>query len=443
MDNIRKFEHIATVVAIVVCACSFAATAIIVFGHLTVFNQNLRTNKLLNGALLGLLPLVMAALLGSLFSGRLRFVQRPVLLTLTTLLTMNLLLIAFDKIAISVRGSLVPAANYSLFINGGTFFLTQPNEFSPYGFRTPRAEPRNPPGKRVLFLGDSYVSGSGSTFATNYPQVVEAELQRLYPGEPVTVFSAGVNGSGVDEDRYLYDYLVREGYRFDVVVLSFYLGADQSNDIRGTTRIAIAGQPQRVHTSVFLRAFYPLDSTLFRFMVYLKAASRDWGDAGGKTVAKDASCQPTLDFVSFVTERGAYNYSEGASQRIDIAFNQQLIDNLEQDAKRNGAKFAVVLLPDLNESLEVNRNRFAGIPMDYDWIRNYLTVHAQGRYSLLDLSTAYRDRLDLFRCSDTHWNDAGNLQGGKLVADFLSSNFSGELGSRRQVGLMQAPSAPH
>ena len=104
----QKFEHIATLIAIVACACALAATAIIFFGHAPpVFNQGLRTTELLNAALLIGLSLTIGVLLGSFFLPGLARLQRAVLLAFTTLLTLNLLLIAFDRTAISVRGSML------------------------------------------------------------------------------------------------------------------------------------------------------------------------------------------------------------------------------------------------------------------------------------------------------------------------------------------------
>jgi hypothetical protein len=335
------------------------------------------------------------------------------------LATLEVLLYAFDKAVVSVKGSALGTALYTVQVNHEAIYMSQPNELSPFGFRTPRAEPKDPAGKRILFLGNSYVAGSGTTFATNYPQAVEADLNQLLPHQTLTVFSAGVNGYGVEDDRLLYDYLTRQGYRFDTVVLNFMLGSDPTNDIRGTTRTAIVGQPQRLHRNLFLRYFYPVNSNLFRFMVYLDITfNQKWG-AEDTAVETAGPCLQSPSFAAFSTERARYYYGAGAQRRIDMEFTSEEIEALDEDVLKNGSQFAVVLLPDPNALLPRNRERFPGVAMNWDWIRQYMSQKAAGRYALLDLSDSFQDRPDLFRCNDTHWNDSGNLHAADIVARYF------------------------
>jgi hypothetical protein len=345
---------------------------------------------------------------------------------MTLVLTLNLLLCVFDRTMISVEGSSLDSAAYSIDVNGGTIYLGQPTPLSPFGFRSPRVEQKSPGGLRILFLGNSYVAGSGSTFATNYPQAVEDDLKKLEPGKAPSVFSAGVNGYGVVEDRLVYEYLVQQGYHFDTVVLNFMLGSDPTNDVPQTLRTAIAGQAQRLHQSWFLRAFYPLDTTLFRFAVYLNVTFNQKWTPDESAAAKAGPCKPAPDYTAFSMERASYYYSAGAQKRIDMDFTMKEIDALNQDTRRHGADFRLVLLPDSNALLEFNRARFDGVPMDWDWIRQYIAEKSAGKYPLLDLSDTFLDRPAQFRCSDTHWTDDGNLLGAKVVADYIARNATGK-----------------
>jgi hypothetical protein len=63
--------------------------------------------------------------------------------------------------------------------------------------------------------------GTGDDAVTNYAQVLETNLKKSFPEEKITVFPAGENGAGIEEQRYLFDYLVDQGYHFDAVVLHF------------------------------------------------------------------------------------------------------------------------------------------------------------------------------------------------------------------------------
>jgi hypothetical protein len=246
-------------------------------------------------------------------------------------------------------------------------------------------------------------------------------LQKL-TGSSTTIFSAGENGYGVVEDLLIYKYLTEQGYQFDTVVLNFMLGSDPTNDIPGTTREVMVGQAQRLHTNVFLRYFYPINSYLFRYMVYLDITmNRTWWTPqanGGANVP----CKPTADFAAFSKERTGYYYGPGAQQRIDMNYTMRVIDEIADVAQKNGAAFRIVLMPDPNALLATNREQFQGVSMDWDWIRNYIRQQSAGRFPFLDLTSTFENRPEMYRCGDTHWNDAGNLLAADIVAHYFAND---------------------
>lgn len=417
MQRIETLERYGSIAAIAVCLVALAVTGMVLFGHTPLlFNSGIRLNHLLTiVSFLALLALV--SILGLSFANaHARALRRPILLGLVVLGTIEMALPAFDRLLVSAPSSTVSAALYTVRLPGGEFYLEQPNATSPFGFRSPVAEPKRFAGRRILMLGSSYVEGSGTTFATNYPQVLERVLNDG-SGTPVSVMSAGVKGFGLVEDRLLYEYLVAQGYSFDAVILNFYLGGDQTNDIPGTTRTAIAGRAQRLHKNFLLRHFYPLNTNLYRFALAIRAASGDgWGTE--KAMAQDATCTPSAAFAAFSRERATTNYSPAAKQAIDMAFNRDEIHAIARDAARNGARFGVVLLPDYGALLPVNRNYFAPGTMDWNWIRTYLADNIATTYPVLDLSREFLNRPEYFRCNDTHWNDRGNVKGAQVVGQF-------------------------
>jgi hypothetical protein len=425
MTSVRSFELFVTVTAIVVCVCAFTATGIVLFGHVPpVFNESLKAIFAMNIAFLAILALVIGVLIASFFHSKIAGLRRPVLVAITAVATLELLLFAFDKTVISVKGSVLHTADYTIRVNDGAIFLAQPNPQSPFGFRSPRVEPKDSDGHRILFLGSSYVAGSGKTFSTNYPQAFENDLNRLLPNRAETVFSAGVVAYGVVEDRLLYEYLTQKGYRFDTVVLNFVLGSDTINDIPGTTRTAIIGEPQRLHKNLFLRYFYPLNSYLSRFAVYLKITNQKWGPEETSAL-KDATCRQSPGFAAFNIEQTKLNYAPEAQKHLDMDFKIEQIDALARDVQKNGARFMVILLPDQKAVLPVNRDRFHGTEMNWDWTRQYMSNKLAGKYPLLDLSSFFQNRPDLFACDDTHWNDAGNLYAADVVANYFAKDIAG------------------
>jgi MFS family permease len=429
MSALKKIEAIAALGVIAVCGCALAATGMVLFGHTPeMFNSGRRANHLVTQATFIFLPVVMALLCASFFSVRARRFRQPILLVFVVFATIEIGLPLVDHTLISVKNSKVPGASYNVRVPDGEFYLSQPTATSTFGFRTPEEEPKRFNGRRILMLGSSFVWGTGSTFATNYPQALQAFLKQHYPDQPISVMSAGVGGIGVVEDRMLYEYLVQQGYHFDEVILNFYLGGDQTNNIAGTDRIAIAGRAQRVHSDPFLRTFFPLNTNIYRFAVYLYAAfNQNWGTddpaAGSAVVERDATCVESPGFQAFSTERAAVNYSTAAKAAIDMSFNQSAIQKLGDEVAKNGSHFGIVLLPDAGALLQVNRSHFASQTMDWNWIRNYFAANISTRYPVVDLSDSFRERPDYFRCDDTHWNDKGNVAGAEVVANFVENTL--------------------
>ena len=68
--------------------------------------------------------------------------------------------------------------------------LKKPTPVSPFGFRWSEPAPKQSDAYRVLFLGDSYVEGSGRSLACNYPEVAAATLAAR-SGRPVVALNAG------------------------------------------------------------------------------------------------------------------------------------------------------------------------------------------------------------------------------------------------------------
>lgn len=428
MSGSRSFELTLALAVSLICAMSLVATGIVIFSDIPpVVNRSIGQYRALNAVIFVTLGGVLAVLLLSVVSDRFLGVRRAILLGFTVFLTMEGLFYLFDTQILSVKDSPVATAFRNIEAAGEVIYLPQPNALSPFGFRTPREEAPDYGGYRILFLGNSYVQGSGSSFAVNYPQAVEAALRKAMPGRDVSVFSAGVDGFGIKEDLVLYQYLLDHHYRFDAVVLNFMLGSDPTNDIPGTIREAIAGQPQRLHEGWFLRYFYPFNTYVSRYLVYLDVTfNQKWGAAPGAPGKAPTTCQQTATFTNFSHDRAADYYGPGAPHRLFMDFNLEKLSRLADVAARNKAKLFLVLLPDPNALLAGNRAYFAGKEMKWTWTRELIAARVAGKMPLLDLSPVFLDRPDMFRCNDTHWNDTGNVVGAQHVADFLAPRIGAE-----------------
>jgi hypothetical protein len=424
MRNSRISELVIFCFAFTVLIFMLAATLLVSFSELPqIFNQRTAVFRVINlAAAIGIACLILG-LLASGLTPRLRWLKQVILLCLTFCLTLEVLFCVFDNAIVSVNDSPLAWAFRNVSVDGQDIYLPQSNAESPFGFHQQAADTPKKDGYRILFLGNSFVSGSGSSFAVNYPQATEANLRAALPTQNVTVFSAGVDGFGVKEDRLVYQYLLDQKYQFDAVVLNFTMESDPTNDMPGTVRRVIAGEPQRLHENWFLRMFYPLNSYVFRYAVYLDVLRQQNPTEHYPATAEDASCAMTASFASSTRERAYYYYGPGAQDRLYINYNMDQLERLATLVKANHAQFFVVLLPDPNATLLRDREYYAKQPMDWDWSRRTIISKIDHRWPVLDLSPNFLDHPDLFRCNSVHWNDKGNVAGARYVADFLARDI--------------------
>lgn len=404
----------------------FAATFVVLLCHLPpIFNQDFQLLKVLNLASIAGCGLATIVLFASASFTKLRLYGRVTILVLLVFIGLDWQLRIFDNVAVSVDHSIVPTALRQVHDGTLDLYLPQSNPESPIGLKWARQEPVKKHGYRVLMLGGSFVYGTGSSLAINYPQAVEAELRQRFPGRDISVVSGGVDGYGLAEDLTLYRYLTQQGYDFDAVVLSFAAGADPSNDIPGTFRRPIAGEAQRLHDSLFLRTFYPVDSYVMRYLIYLRAIA---GIQGAKqhqplAVSSSAICTPGAAFLSRSRERDLLYYGQGQEVDATTQYNFGLLRQIGEAAEAQHARFSVIVLPDRNAALREANLNLSGKSLDWLRIRNLTSQTVSDRWPMVDLHDSFFGRKDLFACNDVHWNDRGNLFAAHLVGNFLSNQI--------------------
>ena len=425
----RAFERVLYAVFVVALILATGATAGVMFsGMPPLFNQKAATYNFGNVVCLAALLVLLTTLIVAGFVRQLRGVRKIILLFLIALFTLEGLLLVFDRFFISAPGSPNQWAFRNVWVHGEAIWLPQPTPQSPFGFRNPIAPPGQKQDYRILFLGSSFVSGSGTSFDTNYPQVVAAALRSAMPDRNIGVLSAGVDGYGIKEDRLIYEHLLEKGYRFDLVVVNFNLGSDPTNDIPGTFRKSVAGEAQRFPDNWFLRSFYPVDTYIFRYAYYFKNVFDPRFGAIDANGPKDATCELSSNFISYANERTWFYYGAGADKRLYLDYSLGELFRIAQVAKTNGAAILVVLLPDRFGVLPATQAGAADGAIDRNWTRRFMQQRVGNKLPMLDLSSYFQDRPDLFACNDLHWNDPGNLEAASRVSDYLVRSIDGNRG---------------
>lgn len=409
--------------------CMLTATALVMRGGFPpVFNQSPREYAILNITLLVALSAATAMLAIHAGFGKLLRLAEIIKMVFVATLTVNILFGLLERFVVGKDGAKLIRNFRNETVNGVRLPLQQSSVFSEFGFKIGRIEPKSIPDFRYLMLGNSYTKGSGSSLKTNYPQVVEEGLnsEQSSARNRASVFAAGVDGYGLEEDGRLYDLLTENSYKFNAVVLNIMMGSDLTNDVPGTVRLATAGEPQRFHKDPFLFFAYPLNSSLFRYMLYFKVVFRNAADAPAPAPAKageaaSAVCVNSPGYTEFVRDRALQYYGPDAEERIFLDYNLHFADEIIARAESAGLKAYVVLQPDPNAELDSRRRMVSPGPMKWDWTRDAVKRHFAERIPLLDLGPYFRNRDDLFHCNETHWNDAGNVAAGEIVGRWLGS----------------------
>jgi hypothetical protein len=201
------------------------------------------------------------------------------------------------------------------------------------------------------------------------------------------------------------------------------MGTDLTNSVPGTFRKSIAGEPQRLHTDLLMREFYPFDTYAMRYFLFIRAVTGNQWDVAPGPTNQNATCEPNPTFVTFSRERAYDYYGPGAPQRVYVDYNVKLINDIAAVAKSNGAKTYIILLPDPAGLLAPNRSYYAGAKMDWDWSRTTMMQKLGRSWPTLDMGAAFLGKPEYFKCGDEHWNDAGNVLGAQLAAGFLTQQL--------------------
>ncbi len=301
---------------------------------------------------------------------------------------------------------------------------------SPYGFRTASPYAKRADRLRILFLGDSYTEGSGSSPGCNYPEVAAGRLSERI-GAPVEAMNAGVGGYGPVDARNLLEHLAAEGYGFDAVVYGLFLENDFTDNLPGTERRVVSGINFRFPESRLLRLLHPLNSRAFRYALFLSRTSRLDRGAREQTLRREGPCRTEGEKLteigdalrSLVERRLDANDSAGASPAATGVMSQAL-RGLSEAARRLEAPFVLVVFPD-RILVDEDLRRLLGRDLvaeghDLERLRRWIEDNVEGS-PVLDTTELLRGGSEHYRIVDTHLSDLGNRVAGEWVGERLAT----------------------
>lgn len=272
---------------------------------------------------------------------------------------------------------------------------------------------------RILVIGDSFVRGI-VPYESNWITLLESQLKRVNPQNPVEVVNMGIARIGPVE--YL-PLLVREGLPLnpDMVVVGFFTG----NDFPGS-------KPQK-------RPLYSYSYivTLLNYAIKINRKIEPGLIQKGKLVYCD-NC-PTFD-------KSAYEKLEGERSFVFVEENKYFLKMLNRAVdylgtmkgicEKKGIKFVVVILPDeiqVNESLQaVIRSKYHPSPENGRWkidqpnrmLTERLTSLGIDTLDLYPYFVKESARQNLYKPRDTHWNKAGNQLAADVLQDYIDKKIN-------------------
>jgi lysophospholipase L1-like esterase len=309
------------------------------------------------------------------------------------------------------------------------------------GFRDRERATANP-GRvlRVVALGDSFTWGAGVAYDETFVALLEASLQRIFPG--AEVINLGVPGWETPEEAHL---LRVYGIRFepDLVVLNFFVG----NDImrrRGAfldEPIVVAGQSYYVHTvgnrihdtvgpdRWFL---YHLVNYVLQVGVARLQRVQAGTDAGAEAGALG---RPRREYLKEIDERSeVYLRKDTPLFRVHWERTRAALDSITRFLEERGIPLLVVLIP-AHEQLDPGLQRELATEIghgegEYDYEKPQRVLRAwceENRVAVADLLPVFRrepDRAGLYFHNDMHWNRAGHALAAEALLPRLQQSLS-------------------
>ena len=403
---------------------------------LGVFNTGADTLAQLADGCLIVAAVVLIAQLIELFSGRLSWFCGFVRGVYVFLIILDVLLVFGDRVFVTGNPAGKLGQYYEVARSGRPPVILK-KDFTGRGLAPCLADPDSTESDpRILFLGDSYTEGSGSSPECNYPDVAQRVLREKWRAG-ARVVNAGVSGYGPVEALSLLRWYRDQGCPLNAIVYNLTLQNDFADNLPHTERRVVAGIIFRYPRNVFLKTFHPLNTRVFRWALVLvffgRASTQDMLNAvsvrGGPC---DLSTPAQTDLSPFVR----------ASVRRDLETNRRVAECPEGYTEAGRAvagmraiatglniPFFLVVFPD-RVLVDTELQTLLGQPDLAASEKSHSFATELGADRVLDMAAPLAGRSGMYRTVDTHLSDPGNIVAGEYVgsalAQYLAQSGAGQ-----------------
>jgi hypothetical protein len=281
-------------------------------------------------------------------------------------------------------------------------------------------------GPRILFLGDSYTEGSGSSPECNYPDVVERVLKKQWMPD-ARVVHAGVSGYGPVEALSLLRWYRDQGCPVNAIVYNLTLQNDFADNLPNTERRVVAGIIFRYPRDVFLRIFHPLNTRAFRWALVLvffgRATTQDMLNAvsiaGGPCDLSTPALTDLSPFLRRSVRRDLETNRRVAERPVGYIEAERAVAGMRAIAFQLDVPFFLVVFPD-RVLVDSELQTLLGPPDLGASEKSHAIATQLAADRVIDMVAPLAGRAGMYRTVDTHLSDAGNVVAGEYVGNAIA-----------------------
>ncbi len=287
--------------------------------------------------------------------------------------------------------------------------------------------PKPPNKKRILFIGDSFITGWGVPDHDALPQMTATVMQNSAEGRDIETINAGLSASG---QGYEYVFLKHDGVLIDpdVIIVGLYIHNDIADSLRESVweGIDVSGLPDTIGSMgsyVDFQGNVRRDTNSIKMAIPFLRTSYLYDlitDGIVDLFPKQFSGEGLVN-LSCVYSSTCHTYD---SQKNTM---KKLLHGMYELAMLHDKTFVVVLIPsELQVHPEHSKRYSIGRMLTVEDVtapqKDFIEYFQKEKIPYIDLLPVFQQHAseNLYYTLDEHWTNEGNLLAAEQIAQYLT-----------------------